>query len=196
MTTRAIFRSARPDDVEFLARIDLVVDEETGETYHHGWTEAQRAEHRGRIAVFVDSDDAMADVAVTDVGPGQDRRIAMLLARVRDLTQETEAPDRDTFLDVLWPTLPQNWLPTDGRFVEMFQLWVHPQHRRRGVASGLKRRLEARARQRDLRLIYTHTRASHDHVVALNERLGYRRLRTGPLWDDVPRTSLAKFLDG
>jgi hypothetical protein len=31
-------------------------------------------------------------------------------------------------------------------------------------------------------------------VIELNRKLGYRTVRSGPLWDEVPRASLVKWL--
>jgi ribosomal protein S18 acetylase RimI-like enzyme len=84
--------------------------------------------------------------------------------------------------------------PPDGRFAEIFQLWVDPAHRRRGVATALKRALEVAARARGAGLVYTHTEARNAHVLALNARLGYREVRRGPIWDAVVRVSLIKLL--
>lgn len=44
-------------------------------------------------------------------------------------------------------------------------------------------------------MIYTHTEAVNLHVIALNLKLGYHPIRTGLLWDAVPRVSLVKWLD-
>ncbi len=191
--TNVEIRSASGSDVEFLARIDLKVDADTGEVYHLGWGEEQRAAHAHRIAWFTEHRDGVAFIGEA-AGLTEDSRIAMLLARIRDLRSEprVSTPDMDMFVDTLWPCLPPGWEPRDGRFVEVFQLWVHPSQRRRGIATALKRRLDDVAHDRGLELVYTHTRASHHHVIALNEKLGYRAFRTGPLWDEVPRVSLAK----
>jgi hypothetical protein len=43
-------------------------------------------------------------------------------------------------------------------------------------------------------MIYTHTEERHAHVLALNQKLGYREVRRGPIWDDVIRVSLVKYL--
>lgn len=44
-------------------------------------------------------------------------------------------------------------------------------------------------------MIYTHTEALNDHVLEMNRKLGYQEVRRGPLWDDVIRVSLVKWLD-
>ncbi|MCA9707487.1 MAG: GNAT family N-acetyltransferase, partial [Myxococcales bacterium] len=89
-------------------------------------------------------------------------------------------------------TLPAGWWSPDDRFAEVFQLWVEPTHRRQGIATGLKRHLEARARTRGIGIVYTHTLADDEHVLALNRRLGYVEVRRGGLWDSQVRVSLIK----
>lgn len=170
------------------------MDSESGETYHLEWNPEQRAAHRERIAGFVHGDDGIARIAESTASGPRDRRIGMLLASVRDL--ETEPPTKFTrmFTQQLWPALPPGWEPNRGRFIEMFQLWVDPGRRRRGIASSLKSQLDQAARDGGVSLLYTHTRATNTHVVTLNEKLGYTAFRTGPLWDDVARVSLAKHL--
>lgn len=160
----ATIRDADPADIDFLAQIDLRVDSDTGETYHLEWGAAQRRAHRERIAWFVDHPDGIASVGeVPDAGA--EARVAMLLARVRELDGDGDNRDREMFVGTLWPLLPSGWVPSDGRFLEVFQLWVDPRHRRRGIASKLKQRLDGVARSRGLELIYTHTRANHAHVI-------------------------------
>ncbi|MCB9751468.1 MAG: GNAT family N-acetyltransferase [Myxococcales bacterium] len=187
-------RPARAADVEFIAAVDLHVDELTGETYHLGWGEDERAAHRQRMADFVRRDDRLACIVEADDAEGDDPRVGLLLARFRELTREPDDAFTRVFTETLWPALPPGWAPRDGRFAEVFQLWVRQSHRRRGLASRLKRYLELVARARGLELLYTHTRATNVHVVELNEKLGYRVFRVGPLWDELDRVSLAKRL--
>ncbi len=85
--------------------------------------------------------------------------------------------------------------PPDGRFCEIFNLWVDPAYRRKGLATRLKLEMEAEARRRGIQMIYTHTEEANSHVIELNLKLGYHPIRTGPLWDAVPRVSLVKWLE-
>jgi ribosomal protein S18 acetylase RimI-like enzyme len=97
-----------------------------------------------------------------------------------------------------WPTifheLDRSLFQEDGRFVEIFQLWVKACYRRQGIATGLKTKVEEAAMGRGVNTIYTHTEADNTHVIALNEKMGYRTVRSGPIWDDIIRVSLIKQL--
>jgi ribosomal protein S18 acetylase RimI-like enzyme len=84
--------------------------------------------------------------------------------------------------------------PPDGRFLHLYDLWVDPSIRRRGVARALKRVLEAEAAARGVRMIYTVTEATHRAVLDLNAQLGYVEVYRGPMWDAVERVGLAKYL--
>ena len=85
-------------------------------------------------------------------------------------------------------------VPVDEPFCEVFQLWVDPSYRRFGVASEMKMAIENDATAKGCRFMYTHTRETNQHVVALNIKLGYNMVRTGTLWDDIVRVSLVKRL--
>jgi GNAT superfamily N-acetyltransferase len=90
--------------------------------------------------------------------------------------------------------LPPAAFPPGGRFLHLYDLWVDPSIRRRGVARALKLVLEAEAAARGVRMIYTVTEATHRAVLELNAQLGYVELCRGPMWDDVERVGLAKYL--
>jgi ribosomal protein S18 acetylase RimI-like enzyme len=171
-------RPATAMDLALLVRVDLE-DEGVTPGYRGTWGEAEAEAHRRLIQSFVvDGGALMVDVDGQPVGA--------ILWRARTLdTVEAWSVFR---------TLDAALFPAEGAFAEIFQLWVAPSHRRRGIATLLKRAVEAAARSRQLGLIYTHTEASHTHVLALNEKLGYREVRRGPLWDEVIRVSLIKQL--
>ncbi|MCR8642009.1 GNAT family N-acetyltransferase [Paenibacillus sp. N1-5-1-14] len=78
----------------------------------------------------------------------------------------------------------------------VFQLWVDREHRRGGIATKLKQKLEELAKTIDVNLIYTHTEEKNSHVIELNEKLGYKIIRRGPIWDEIVRVSLIKQLKG
>jgi ribosomal protein S18 acetylase RimI-like enzyme len=90
--------------------------------------------------------------------------------------------------------VPASVFPPDGRFLHLYDLWVDPSIRRRGVARALKLVLEAEAAARGVGMIYTVTEATHRAVLDLNAQLGYVEVCRGPMWDAVERVGLAKYL--
>ncbi len=184
-------RCASPSDLDFLVEADIRADEDEQATLDVDADAWDR--HRDKLLPFVTEPSRGAWIHRDD-GPANPRA-GMLLARFRDPLHEPDIPENRFLLDRVLATLDPRWLPSDGRFTEVFQLWVHPQHRRRGIARRLKQHLEQVSRARGIGLLYTHTRADYTHVVALNEALGYTAVRHGPLWDELPRISLVKRLD-
>jgi ribosomal protein S18 acetylase RimI-like enzyme len=85
-------------------------------------------------------------------------------------------------------------LPSSTFRGQIYDLWVSPEWRRQGVASALKSALEAVSRANDFEMIYTLTEATHTAALRLNAGLGYRAIYTGPMWDDVERVALVKWL--
>ncbi len=101
--------------------------------------------------------------------------------------------------DVLEPTdvlgkLKPSLFPPSGDFVQIFDLWIASEFRRLGMASALKDRLERYAESRNIAMLYTVTESDNEPARSLNKKLGYVELYTGPMWDEVPRTALAKYL--
>ena len=176
-------RFARSDDLNFLSWIDIK-DEGVSSTYMANWNDADWAQHRATIAGFIETPNRIAIIA--EVGPSQ--RIGGAYARVRNRHVEGDNPAS------LSLRLDASLFPTDGLFCEMFQLWVDPIFRRKGLASRLKLAIEDEARHQGVTFICTGTEAANAGVISLNERLGYRIAKTGPVWDDVPRVSLVKDL--
>ena len=94
----------------------------------------------------------------------------------------------------VFPEIDKKHFPGDGRFCEVFQLWVRRDYRRKGLATKLKRRLEEESLARGIGTMYTHTEEENAHVIALNSKLGYSEVRRGPIWDGILRVSLIKHL--
>jgi ribosomal protein S18 acetylase RimI-like enzyme len=191
---KLVLRRATLHDVDFLAATDLRVDiedEPDGRTptYIQGWGEDERLTHKARIESFVTSPDQTAWI-YKNTAEATPLPVAMILALFRDRRKET----RTEANDFLFRFIDENMLPPDRRFCEVFQLWVHPAYRRRGLGTALKQQVECEARQRGIGMLYTHTRESNPHVVALNRKLGYAEIRRGPMWDDVIRVSMIKYL--
>jgi ribosomal protein S18 acetylase RimI-like enzyme len=118
-------------------------------------------------------------------------RIGLIAARFRNRNVDDHEPG-SAFLKAL----DRSVFPQDGSYCEVYQLWVDPAYRRRGLATALKRRLEEEAIRRRVSMLYTHTESANLHVIALNLKLGYQVVRRGPLWDSVERVSLTKRLAG
>jgi ribosomal protein S18 acetylase RimI-like enzyme len=159
-------RLATLQDLAFLAEMDLQADREDGEPLPSGTSPERLAELvTGHLAWVVPGDGLILG-HVWRRGEGTSRYLPELAAL----------------------------LPAEALYAEVFQLWVRPEVRRQGLGRALKRKLEQGARQRGAVLVYTHTRARNEHVLALNRALGYHELRRGPLWDEVERVSLVKKL--
>jgi GNAT superfamily N-acetyltransferase len=176
-------RPARPDDLNFLVWIDIR-DEGVSSAYMANWDDAAWARHRAAIGDFIDAPAKIAIVAEAEAG----RRVGAAYARLRNRLTEGDDPGSISLC------LDRSLFPADGRFCEMFQLWVDPDFRRAGLASRLKLAVEAAARERGVTLICTATEAANAGAVALNEKLGYRAARVGPVWDAIPRVSFIKHL--
>jgi GNAT superfamily N-acetyltransferase len=178
-------RPAAPSDLDFLVEVDLR-DEGLATPILTDPTPEEISEHRKKIARFVTDADHAAWVIEDD---GDLLLVAMILVRFRDRRR-----DDGTSQHIMFGELGDIWLPGDGRFGEVFQLWVAPDSRRRGFATLLKNQFEQETQRRGIGLLYTHTETINEHVMELNLKLGYREIRRGPLWDDVERVSLVKQL--
>lgn len=175
-------RQATLQDVHFLTEGDLAADREDarGEhTYFDEWDEHAYTAHRVRIARFVTEPGHWALVSEQQGKPA-----GLFLGRLRQMnSSETDG------ISALASVLPEGTL-----FGEVFQLFVRPESRRLGMATALKREFESLARGEGAVLLYAHTRARNEHVLALNHALGYTEIYRGPLWDEVMRVSLVKWL--
>lgn len=168
-------RSGLLNDLEFLVLTDLKVD-----GYH---TDEGVQQHRDKIAAFIKSEDKGVFI-IEEASEGIQVAIIMYSIRQVSISQDYE----------IFHELNRNLFPADGRFIEIFQLWVDPRYRRKGLATKLKRKVEEEAISQSIGMIYTHTEESNTHVIKLNELLGYRQVRIGPIWDEVSRVSLIKNL--
>lgn len=185
--TNITIRLATLDDLDYLVTVNLKDEGYTPDPEAHELTSAERAAHREKIRAFVVGAE---NVAWLVVDPASGARLGMIMARFRDRRNEI----RSEANEFLFRHLGEAWLPPDGRFCEIYNLWIHPNWRRQGLATRLKLHVEDAARVRGLTLIYTHTEARNAHVLELNYRLGYQEIRRGPLWDAVERVSLVKQL--
>lgn len=183
-------RRATLNDLDALVSADLAVDVEdlVGEVIEaEGWTETERNAHRAKIAAYAQDAEKYSWVCVDQQ---TNAVVGMLLTWFRDRKNET----RSEASEYLFHCIDESILPPDRRFVEVFQLWVHPEYRRRGLATQMKRECEGEAHQQNIRMIYTHTRERNANVIELNRKLGYVEIRRGPIWDEYVRVSLVKWL--
>jgi len=169
-------------DLDFLVMVDRK-DEGSGSTYMNDWGAAEIAEHRDKIAAFVLADDKAAWVYEDTEA---NRLAGMILWRYRNRLSGN--------LDE-WSVISQlekSLFPPDGAFCEIYQLWIAPAYRRRGLASRLKQQAETESLRRGVRLLYTHAEERNTHIIEMNLKLGYREVRRGPIWDEIVRVSLIK----
>jgi ribosomal protein S18 acetylase RimI-like enzyme len=177
-------RKSNKSDHDFLVLIDLKND---GYTLSDkvDMTEQYKVEHSKKIEGYlVDSDKGAFVIEDTD----SNKPIAMIMYSIAN--RDSVYPWK-----TIYKELDRNLFQIDGRFIEIFQLWVHPSYRRLGLATKLKLKLEEEARSHRVNLIYTHTEETNIHVIELNKKIGYQEVRRGPIWDEVNRVSLIKQLN-
>ena len=102
--------------------------------------------------------------------------------------------DKEYPWKTIYKEIDREQFQEDGRFLEIFQLWIHPNYRRLGLGTELKLKVEEEAKSHGVNLIYTHTEESNLHVIDLNLKLGYIQVRRGTIWDSIVRVSLIKHL--
>ena len=178
-------RLATLADLDFLVKVDLE-DEGVTSTYNNQWGEQELAAHRAQMADFVTNENKAAWIYEECESH---KLIGTIMYLFRNVLTETFHSSSAI------PKIARELFPPDGRFCEVFQLWVDPAYRRKGLASQLKRHAEAESLRRGVHMIYTHTEEHNLHVIELNQKLGYREVRRGPIWDDIIRVSLIKRLD-
>ena len=178
-------RRAELSDLSFLSWIDRE-DEGVSSSQLIGQCDADLERHRRKIREFIDDDDKVAFVLVDE---SSQERVGGVLGRFRDRLKESFASWS------VFGEIDKKHFAGDGRFCEVFQLWVHHDYRRSGLATRLKMKLEEETLARGIGTMYTHTEEENAHVIALNSKLGYFEVRRGPIWDEIPRVSLIKHLE-
>lgn len=176
-------RTANITDHEFLVQIDLKNDGYTVSDEVE-MTEQEKEEHSKKIERYLTDPDKGAFIIIDSVS---NKPIAMIMYSIAN--RDSVYPWKTIFNE-----LDRRLFQSDGRFIEIFQLWVHPNYRRLGLATKLKLKLEEEAQYHKVDLIYTHTEEANNHVIELNKKIGYQVVRCGPIWDDVIRVSLIKKL--
>ena len=176
-----MIRKADLADLDFLIQIDLK-DEGITPTSEIQMSKADLSLHREKILRFVTEEERGAFIYENDK-----IRIGTIMYCIANRDQTY--PWKTIFHE-----LDRGLFQEDGRFIEIFQLWVDPDYRRSGIATKLKLKLEETARTHNVNLIYTHTEERNAHVIELNRKLGYEEVRRGPIWDEIVRVSLIKRL--
>jgi ribosomal protein S18 acetylase RimI-like enzyme len=176
-------RRANINDHEFLARIDLKTDGYTTSDIMK-MTEHQKEEHSKKIRNFLTDQDKGAFVYED---PDSNTVIGEIMYTLAN--RDVVYPWKTIFHEI-----DRTMFQSDGRFMEIFSLWIHPEYRRSGLATQLKLKLEEEAQNHKVNLIYTHTEVKNNHVIELNKKLGYQEVRRGPIWDEIIRVSLIKQL--
>ena len=182
-----VMRKSILSDLDFLVKVDLE-DEGITSTSPAVRTATELAIHREKIRGFITGPDDEA--WVYEERPSCEL-VGTILYRFRDRCNE-EHTEANEFL---FRFIQDDWLPPDGRFCEVFNLWIDPRYRRQGLASQLKQHMEAETRLRAITAIYTHTEERNQHVIVMNKNLGYHEIRRGPIWDEVIRVSMVKILE-
>lgn len=177
-------RKAELRDHEFLVRIDLKNDGYTTTDSVGEMGALERKEHSDKIMRFLTTPGWGAYICEDTVTK---RNVGMIM-------YSEENCNREYPWKTVYRELDRGLFPEDGRLLAVFQLWVHPDYRRRGLATQLKQAMEEAAKECGVRALYTHTEETNAHVVELNRKLGYVEARRGPIWDDIVRVSLVKQL--
>lgn len=175
-------RMLEPSDLDAIATT-LQLGE--GYTQTDAPTESWDAIRRGLVGF---GEDGVNDGLVA-TGDGFGGPAAFLLFRRR--SRATDDFGEGHVIGALARTL----FPADGRFLQVHELWVAPPARRRGIGQALKKMLEAMAASEGVGMIYTVTEVGHRASIALNQQLGYVEIYRGPMWDEVPRVALAKYIE-
>jgi ribosomal protein S18 acetylase RimI-like enzyme len=169
--------------VSLLVQIDLK-DEGVTSATDTQMTEDDLRQHREKMMRFVTEHNRGALIYENR---DSKKRIGLIMYSITH--RDSEYPWKTIFHE-----LDRSLFQADGRFVEVFQLWVHPAYRRSGIATKLKQELEDVARTNEINMIYTHTEERNLHVIELNKKLGYKEVRRGLIWDEIIRISLIKHL--
>jgi ribosomal protein S18 acetylase RimI-like enzyme len=189
-------RQADMDDYYFVVEIDLLNEGVEGENPYLTASFEEQSEYLWRLAQFLDSSLNTGETELyicpkyalicEDVETKE--RIGLVMFLFRDMNDST-------FQHLgIYDKFDRSMFPTDGKVCEIFQLWVAPDHRRKGIASELMKKAERIARDSYIQMIYTHTESVNDHVVELCDKLGYEVIRKGTLWDETVRVSQIKHL--
>jgi ribosomal protein S18 acetylase RimI-like enzyme len=174
-------RPALTDDLEFMVRIDLKSEGTT--TTNANKTPKELEEHRNTVASFLQNSKKGAFICEDQ---SSRKQIGLLMYRIRN---------RDFVPDYsILQKIERGVFPYNGQLMEVYQLWVDKDFRKKGIASKLKLRLEDEAKNRDIQLVYSYTEATNIPVLKMNKKLNYKEVWRGPIWDGIVRVAFVKHL--
>jgi ribosomal protein S18 acetylase RimI-like enzyme len=190
-------RKANINDLDFIVKIDL---EDEGLSTGNPWAKKSAEtlkQHRLQMMQFIKKSlntgtmewDTCPKYALILTEKETKKRVGLIMFLFRDMNH----PNFQHFGN--FDKFPRTLFPPDGRFCEIAQLWIAPENRRRGLATRLKKKVEEICLKNNVLMIYTHMEATNNHVLAMNLKLGYQIIRTGPLGDGLIKTSLVKYLN-
>ena len=186
-----LLRKSSIDDLDFI--IDALA---SGEGYTKEEDRTNQNEERVKICRYLDENynfgpneiDNCPKFTYLAIDDKTQKRVGFILFTVRDFN----TPGFQDF--GIFDKIDRSLFPKDGRFCEIFDLWIDSDYRRQGIATQLKLKAEEIATIYNLKMVYTHTEEDNPHVIELNRKLGYKIIRTGVLWDEVIRVSLIKWI--
>lgn len=189
-------RQADMNDYYFVVETDLLDEGIERENPYLMASFEEQSEYLERMARFLDpslntgntESDTCPKYALICEDRDTKERIGLIMFQCRDMNDPTFQHFG------IYDKFERGIFPADGRVSEIFQLWVAPEERRKGLATELMKKAEEVSRKNNIQMVYTHTEAANDHVVELCDKLGYEVIREGTLNDDVVRISQIKHL--
>ncbi|WP_310829137.1 GNAT family N-acetyltransferase [Paenibacillus pedocola] len=176
-------RKANIEDLDFLVYVDLL-DEGITQLEEQKLSKTELEAHYDKIKTFIDDKDRGA-LILENIETKQ---------RIGTIMYCISCRDKEYPWKTIYHELDREIFQEDGRFLEIFQLWIDSGYRRHGYGTQLKRFVEDEAIRHRVNLVYTHTEESNQHVIDLNLKLGYKEVRRGPIWDEITRVSLIKYI--
>jgi ribosomal protein S18 acetylase RimI-like enzyme len=188
------FRLGNKNDLEFVVNIDLLNEGISKPNPLLRASDEAKLLYFRKISQFVDPSLCQGTTEFEKcpkyalICEEDQRKIGLLMFLLRDMNDTTFQHFG------VFDKFPRNLFPKNGKVCEIFQFWVAPESRRKGIGTELTRRTESISVQNGVILVYTHTEVTNLHVVELYKKLGYQVIRTGRLDDEIIRVSMIKHL--
>ena len=169
-------RKAIDQDLEFL----LTIDRMSCEREQYPWAHVER---EPIIRIFVEDMKGFGFVA-----ENEKKSIGAVMLRISN----SSGP----FYNKNLPEILQPILGSSTQFVDIFDIWIDPEYRRKHVATALKRALEEECVERGIEWIFTFQHPENIPAIRMNEKLGYKHIGNSPMYDDVVRVCFLKHISG